>query len=214
MSSTQSGGILDKPKYPGHAAMKQLVITLALLIAQAAQARENPESIIKLQVKSLDRHTADTVHQGGIADAAEAQWVAKTEQKLQLLMLRSKKLAARLQNTQLRLELLLTIYYEAKRAGLDPDLVLAVIQVESNFRKYAISSAGARGYMQAMEWWAGIVGEPSSDLFNVKTNLRLGCAILRSYLDKEKGNVHRALARYNGSLGRNGYPNLIYAAWR
>jgi soluble lytic murein transglycosylase-like protein len=194
--------------------MKTSIIALLFLFTTPTIAGVNPERVIKLQVKSLDSQTADTVQQGGVVDASETQWKAQTEQKLQLLMRRSKKLAARLQNTQLRLELLQTIYYEAKRAGLDPDLVLAVIQVESNFRKYAISSAGARGYMQAMPWWADIVGEPSSNLFNVKTNLRLGCAILRSYLDKEKGNVHRALARYNGSLGRNGYPNLIYAAWQ
>lgn len=194
--------------------MKTSIIALAFLFTTPLIAGVNPESVIKLQVKSLDRHTADTVHQGGIVDASETQWIAQTEQKLQLLMRHSKKLATRLQNTQLRLELLHAIYYEAKRAGLDPGLVLAVVQVESNFRKYAISSAGARGYMQAMPWWADIVGEPSSDLFNVKTNLRLGCAILRSYLDKEHGNVHHALARYNGSIGRNGYPNLIYAAWR
>ena len=194
--------------------MKASIITLAFLFTAPVLAGGNPESVIKLQVKALDSQSADTVHQGGIVDASETQWIAQTEQKLQLLMRHSKKLAVRLQNTQLRLELLNTIYYEAKRAGLDPDLVLAVIQVESNFRKYAISSAGARGYMQTMPWWANIVGEPSSDLFNVKTNLRLGCAILRSYLDKEKGNVHRALARYNGSIGRNGYPNLIYAVWR
>jgi soluble lytic murein transglycosylase-like protein len=194
--------------------MKASIITLAILFTTPLIAGVNPESVIKLQVKSLNSHTADTVHQGGIVDSSETQWIAQKEQKLQLLMLRSKKLAARLQNTQLRLELLHTIYYESKRAGLDPDLVLAVIQVESNFRKYAISSAGARGFMQVMPWWGDIVDEPSSDLFNVKTNLRLGCAILRNYLDKENGNVHRTLARYNGSLGRNKYPNLIYAEWR
>lgn len=194
--------------------MKTSIIALLFLFTTPLIAGVNPESVIKLQVKSLDSHTADTVHHGGIVDSSETQWIALTEQKLQLLVRRSKKLAARLQNPQLRLELLHTIYYESKRAGLDPDLVLAVIQVESNFRKYAISSAGARGYMQTMPWWAGIVGEPSSDLFNVKTNLRLGCAILRSYLDQENGSVHHALARYNGSLGRNEYPNLVYAAWR
>lgn len=194
--------------------MKASIIALLFLFTTPLIAGVNPESVIKLQVKSLDSQSTDTVHQGGIVDASETQWIAQTEQKLQLLMRWSKKLATRLQNTQLRLELLHTIYYESKRAGLDPDLVLAVIQVESNFRKYAISSAGALGYMQTMTWWANVVGEPSSDLFNVKTNLRLGCAILRNYLDKEHGNVHRALARYNGSLGRNGYPNLIYAAWR
>jgi soluble lytic murein transglycosylase-like protein len=193
--------------------MKTSIIAMLFLFTTHLMAEENPESVIKLQVKSLDRHTADTIHQDGIVDASETQWIAQTEQKLQRLMRHSKKLAARLQNTQLRLELLHAIYYEAKRAGLDPDLVLAVIQVESNFRKYAISSAGARGYMQAMPWWADIVGEPSSDLFNVKTNLRLGCGILRSYLDKEHGNVHHALARYNGSIGSDEYPNLIYAAW-
>ncbi len=154
--------------------MKIAIIALLFLFTTPLIASVNPESVIKLQVKSLDSHTADTVHQGGVVDASETRWVAQTEQKLQLLMRRSKKLVVRLQNTQLRLELLHTIYYESKRAGLDPDLVLAVIQVESNFRKYAISSAGAMGYMQTMPWWAEIVGESSSDLFNVKTNLRLG----------------------------------------
>jgi len=130
-------------------------------------------------------------------------------------MAHNKALSERLHNGHLRHDLLQTIYYEAKRAGLEPDLVLAVIRVESNFRKYAISSAGARGFMQVMPAWANIiVGETSSNLFNLRTNLRLGCAILRSYLDQERGNLHRALARYNGSLGKDDYPNLIYAAWR
>jgi soluble lytic murein transglycosylase-like protein len=194
--------------------MKTVVIALAVLCTSPTVAQVNPESVIKLQVRSLDRATADTVHQTGIGDATETQWLAKAEQKLQRLMHRNHKLAVRLQDARLREQLLQTIYYEAKRAGLDPDLVLAVIQVESQFRKYAISRAGARGYLQVMAFWAGIVGEPSSDLFNVRTNLRIGCAILRRYLDKEDGNVPRALARYNGSLGHHGYPALIYAAWR
>ena len=194
--------------------MKAALPILALVFSTNLLAGVSPETAIKLQVQALDRPSADTVRQMGVVGAAENQWLVQAEQKLQWLMQRSKKLATRLQDTRLRLDLLHTIYYEAKRSGLDPGLVLAVIQVESNFRKYAISSAGARGYMQAMPWWADIVGEPPSDLFDVKTNLRLGCAILRSYLDVEKGNVHRALARYNGSIGRSGYPNLVYAAWQ
>jgi soluble lytic murein transglycosylase-like protein len=193
--------------------MKTLTSILFLLLAQSAQATATPESVIKLQITSLDAHLADTAHQSGVMDATESQWLNKSERVLVGLMAHNKALAERLRHDQLRHELLRTIYYEAKRSGLDPDLVLAVIRVESKFRKYAISSAGARGYMQIMVFWADIVGEQSSDLFNVKTNLRLGCAILRSYLDKENGNVHRALARYNGSLGKNDYPNLIYAAW-
>ena len=194
--------------------MKTLTSILFLLLAQSAQATATPESVIKLQITSLDAHLADTTYQSGVIDATESQWLNKSERVLVGLMAHNKALAERLHHDQLRHELLRTIYYEAKRAGLEPDLVLAVIRVESNFRKYAISSAGARGFMQVMPAWANIGGETSSDLFNLRTNLRLGCAILRSYLDQERGDLHRALARYNGSLGKDDYPNLIYAAWR
>lgn len=193
--------------------MKKLLSFFLLIVATSAAALTYQEQGITLQVKSLDRTTADTISVKKALNITEKAWLEKSEMALSRLMAKDEKLADRLQNTTLRLELLRTIYYESKRAGLDPDLVLAVVRVESRFRKYAISSAGARGYMQVMPFWADIVGEPSSDLFNVKTNLRLGCAILRNYLDKEHGNIHRALARYNGSLGRDNYPNLIYAAW-
>ena len=193
--------------------MKTLTGILFLLLAQTAQATETPESVIKLQITSLDNNLADTALQSGAIDATESQWLDNSERVIVGLMAHNKALSERLHNDRLRHNLLQTIYYEAKRTGLEPDLVLAVIRGESNFRKYAISSAGARGFMQVMPFWANIVGETSSDLFNLRTNLRLGCAILRSYLDKENGNVHRALARYNGSLGKNDYPNLIYAVW-
>ena len=183
--------------------MKTLTGILLLLLAPVAQATINSESVIKLQVTSLNVSFADTAYRSGLIDTAESQWLNKSEQGLVSLMAHNKAMSERLHNRQLRHDLLRTIYYEAKRSGLDPDLVLAVIRVESKFRKYAISSAGARGFMQVMPLWTGIVGETSSDLFNLRTNLRLGCAILRSYLDKERGNVHRALARYNGSLGRD-----------
>lgn len=112
-----------------------------------------------------------------------------------------------------RLELLTTIHYEATRAGLDPQLVLALIQVESAFRKFAVSRAGARGYMQVMPFWVDTIGESGQNLFNLRTNLRYGCTILRHYLDIERGNVFRALGRYNGSLGKADYPNRVRRAW-
>ncbi|MBL8516827.1 MAG: lytic transglycosylase domain-containing protein [Betaproteobacteria bacterium] len=102
-----------------------------------------------------------------------------------------------------------TVHYEATRAGLDPQLVLAVIDVESAFRKFAVSRAGARGYMQVMPFWVKEIGQSDHNLFNLRTNLRYGCLILRHYLDTERGNLDRALGRYNGSLGRPDYPRAV-----
>ena len=112
-----------------------------------------------------------------------------------------------------RERLLVTVHYEASRAGLDPQMVLGLIQVESAFRPYAISSAGARGLMQVMPFWIDAIGSKGDNLFELRTNLRYGCVILRHYLDMESGDLNRALGRYNGSLGRMDYPNQIYAAW-
>jgi len=106
------------------------------------------------------------------------------------------------------------VRYEAMRAGLDPHLVLAVIDVESKFRKYAVSKAGARGYMQVMPFWIEQIGRKGDNLFAERTNLRYGCVILRHYLDREKGNMSNALARYNGSLGQRDYPNQVLRAWK
>jgi len=191
-----------------------IVVVIMVVFWMQAAAAANPERKIKLQIKALDSALADIAQNRPTIDRQESPWLAQSEQALIALMRHSRALADRLNNAQHRHSLLQTIYYEAKRAGLDPDLVLAVIRVESNFRKYAISSAGARGYMQVMSSWSDIVGESASDLFNLRTNIRLGCAILRHYLDQERGNVHRALARYNGSVGQDTYPNLIYAAWQ
>lgn len=113
-----------------------------------------------------------------------------------------------------REELLATVHYEASRAGLDPELVLGLIEVESRFRKYAVSRAGARGYMQVMPFWREIIGEHDHNLFSLRVNLRYGCIILRHYLDIERGNLFRALGRYNGSLGRPEYPAMVRAAWK
>ena len=114
-----------------------------------------------------------------------------------------------------RLEFLETTWYESTRAGLEPALVLGLVQVESNFRKYAISSAGARGYMQVMPFWSRLIGDGDpSRLFHMQTNLRFGCVILRHYLDQERGDLFMALGRYNGSRGRAEYPNLVFGARR
>ena len=124
------------------------------------------------------------------------------------------RLARRIPDRRQRIELLRTVHYEATRAGLDPQLVLGIVEVESGFRKYAVSRAGARGYMQVMPFWVKVIGRRTDNLFHLRTNLRYGCVILRHYLDMEKGNYFRALGRYNGSLGRAEYPNLVFSAWR
>ena len=127
----------------------------------------------------------------------------------------SQRLARKLPDTQVRTEFLEAAWYEARRAGLDPALVLGLIQVESAYRKYAVSVAGARGYMQVMPFWAGVIGDHDrSKLFHMQTNLRYGCAILRMYLDIEKGNLFLALGRYNGSRGKSAYPNAVLSAWK
>ena len=114
-----------------------------------------------------------------------------------------------------RQEFLQTLWYEARRAGLPLSLVLGVVQVESGFRKYAISSAGARGYMQVMPFWARLIGDGDDGrLFHMQTNLRFGCVILRHYLDRERGDLFLGLGRYNGSRGQAVYPQAVLAAQR
>jgi soluble lytic murein transglycosylase-like protein len=135
------------------------------------------------------------------------------QEKIAWLSEMSRRLEKRIPDRHGRLEFLKTVYYEAQRAGLDPQLVLGLIQVESGFRKYAVSSAGARGYMQVMPFWVKLIGARDNNLFHLRTNLRYGCTILRHYLDIEKGNLYRALGRYNGSLGAPEYPNMVRGAW-
>jgi soluble lytic murein transglycosylase-like protein len=124
------------------------------------------------------------------------------------------RLQNRIPDRKTRTEFLKTLHYEAKRNGLDPQMVLGLIQVESGFRKYAVSSAGARGFMQVMPFWIKSIGVPNHNLFNLRTNLRYGCVILRFYLDLEKGDYYLALGRYNGSRGRPEYPSAVNAVWQ
>jgi len=141
-----------------------------------------------------------------------------TDQARRLAYLRwlgamSDRLQRRKTDFQTRIEFLQTVWYESKRAGLDTTMVLGLIQVESAFRKFAISRVGARGYMQIMPFWSRLIGDGEvGRLFNMQTNLRFGCVILRHYLDRERGDTYLALGRYNGSRGRAEYPNAVYAA--
>ena len=147
--------------------------------------------------------------------APEPRW-ASLQEKVDWLADMAERLPLRhLPTHRERVEFLRMVRYEAQRAGLDPQLVLGLIQVESGFRRYAISSAGARGFMQVMPFWTGLIGDGDpAGLFDARTNLRYGCTILRHYLDIERGDLYRALGRYNGSLGRPEYPNAVLAAWR
>ena len=145
----------------------------------------------------------------------EPRWASSLE-KVDWLADMSARLPVRHKPTHReRVEFLQLVRYEAQRAGLDPQLVLGLIQVESGFRRHAISSAGARGYMQVMPFWTRLIGDgDASTLFDARTNLRYGCLILRHYLDIERGDLYRALGRYNGSLGRPEYPTAVLAAWK
>ncbi len=127
----------------------------------------------------------------------------------------SDRLRSRKPDGQVRRDFLQTVWYESKRAGLDVSLVLGLIQVESAFRKFAVSSVGARGYMQVMPFWTRVIGDgDASKLFQMQTNLRFGCVILRHYLDREQGDLYMTLGRYNGSRGKPAYPNAVFSAQR
>jgi soluble lytic murein transglycosylase-like protein len=127
----------------------------------------------------------------------------------------SQRLKKKVPDASTRIEFLQTVWYESRRAGLDVSLVLGLIQVESNFRKFAVSSAGARGYMQVMPFWTRVIGDSDpAKLFHMQTNLRFGCVILRHYLDRERGDLYMTLGRYNGSRGKAPYPNAVFSNQR
>ncbi len=141
---------------------------------------------------------------------------ADTESRLKYLRwlgAMSERLRRQKPDWNVRKEFLQTTWYESKRAGLETSLVLGLIQVESNFRKFAVSRVGARGYMQVMPFWTRVLGDgDAAKLFHLQTNLRFGCVILRHYLDRENGNLFLALGRYNGSRGMSPYPDAVLGA--
>ena len=188
-----------------------MLLTLGLtgaLFAHAGQQREEAlTDTVRLALSNAIRDARPPRPE--FRDDAErqryAQWLANTSERMK------RKLA----DAQVRTEFLEAAWYEARRAGLDPGLVLGLIQVESAYRKYAVSVAGARGYMQVMPFWASVIGDSDRrKLFHMQTNLRYGCAILRMYLDMEGGNLFLALGRYNGSRGKSAYPNAVLTAWK
>jgi soluble lytic murein transglycosylase-like protein len=187
----------------------RIVLGLALLLA-ALQA---------LAGNQAEEQLADSVRarmQAAIADRAvpTISFTSGAENAHKWLYEMGNRLQQRMPDRKTRTEFLKTVHYEAMRNGLDPQMVLGLIQVESGFRKYAVSGAGARGYMQVMPFWVRVIGERQHNLFALRTNLRYGCVILRHYLNIENGDYFRALGRYNGSLGRPEYPEAVHAAWR
>lgn len=187
--------------------MRKTLFTLLMCIAATCFAGGQLEEPLSNSVKAL--------MQKSISDLAAPQSIfdnpAEGEAWLEQMSVRLQK---RIPDETYRRDFLKSVHYEATRAGLDPQVVLGLIQVESGFKKYAVSSVGARGYMQVMPFWVRSIGSQDHNLFDMRLNLRYGCTILRHYLDIERGNYYRALGRYNGSLGKPQYPNLVVNTWR
>lgn len=183
------------------------LLIAALLLALPAHSGGQREEAMSANVRSsLQRGLADTaVTRTAFRHVAdEAAWLKEM----------SRRLAKRMPDEAERMEFLTTLHWEASRAGVDPQLMLGLIQVESGFRKYAVSPVGARGYTQVMPFWVKAIGDPDHNLFQLRTNLRYGALILRHYIDIERGDLFRALGRYNGSLGRPEYPTLVVGTWK
>lgn len=187
--------------------MHKLIFLFALLISLPSAAGTQREEPLSASVQAA-------LHKS-VSDGVAPRLVFPTPADAEIWMsAMSQRMEKRIPDKATRLDFLKTVHYEATRAGLDPQMVLGLIQVESGFKKYAVSGAGARGYMQVMPFWVKHIGTPDQNLFHIRTNLRYGCTILRHYIDIEKGDLFRALGRYNGSLGRPEYPNMVVAAWR
>ncbi len=184
---------------------------LALLLPPCARAGAQVEEPLADAVRTaLAASVADAAPPKPSFDSVESRLAY-----LRWLGGASEKLKKRKTEHHVRVEFLEAVWYESRRAGLETALVLGLIQVESGFRKYVISSAGARGYMQVMPFWARLIGDGDDRrLFHLQTNLRFGCTILRHYLDRERGDLFLALGRYNGSRGKPEYPNAVFAARR
>jgi len=186
--------------------LKHLVWLLAFVAGSAVAGAQIYEPLSASVKSQLSKAVADAaVEKAAFAESPHVQaWLAEM----------SRRLAKRIPDAEYREDFLNTVHYESIRAGLDPELVLGLIEVESGFRKYAVSSATAQGYMQVMPFWTKLIGTTDHNLFHLRTNLRYGVTILRHYVDIERGDLFRALGRYNGSLGRPEYPSAVYAAWR
>lgn len=185
---------------------KHLICLLALASGPAWPGAQKYEPLSASVKSQLSKAVADSARkEAAFADDPYVKaWLAEMSSRLERYI----------PDPGFREDFLNTVHYEATRAGLDPELVLGLIEVESGFRKYAVSVASAQGFMQVMPFWTDTIGTREHNLFHLRTNLRYGCTILRHYLDIERGDLFRALGRYNGSLGQAEYPNLVLAAWR
>jgi soluble lytic murein transglycosylase-like protein len=179
-------------------------VALLAAIPPAAIAGAQQYEVLSASVRATLAQAVGSREPVRLDDAESQAWLRQMHGRMH----------ERVRDGELAHELLGLVRYEALRAGLDPHLVLAVIDVESGFRKYAVSRAGARGYMQVMPFWVREIGMPGQNLFHPRTNLRYGCVILRHYLEIERGDLHNALGRYNGSLGRPEYPERVLRALR
>lgn len=195
---------LTRKRYPHHLVLP--LLAAGLLFAGAAHAGAQAEEVLSASVRG--------VLQRAVSDRAALKLAFASQREADIwLNEMSRRVAKFIPDADYRMDFLKTVHYEATRAGLDPQMVLGLIEVESGFRKYAVSEVGARGYMQVMPFWVREIGANGQDLFHLSTNLRYGCTILRYYIDMENGDLFRALGRYNGSLGRPEYPNMVRAAW-
>lgn len=171
-----------------------LCLLLAVLAPVAALSEQVPDPELREALR-IAANTADS-----FVDRFDAEvWLTDM----------SRRLERQVKDPDERMRILTRVHYEASLVDLEPELVLAVIEVESNFDRYAVSVAGALGLMQVMPFWRNEIGRPDDNLINLETNLRYGCTILKFYLDKEEGDLRRALGRYNGSLGKRKYPNKV-----
>jgi soluble lytic murein transglycosylase-like protein len=184
--------------------LRALILVLACALPISAWAGAQQYEVLSASVRASLSHAVNDRGSVDLKDLDTRAWVRGM----------TRRVASRFPDEESARQFLALARYEAMRAGLDPHLVLAVIEVESKFRKYAVSKAGARGLMQVMPFWVKEIGEPGHNLFQERINLRYGCTILRHYLDREHGNMANALARYNGSLGQSQYPTRVLRAWK
>ena len=183
------------------------LLGLPLVATAGAQLEEPLVDSVRTALSSAIANSAPPVPEFGDTESRLAflRWLGAM----------STRLKRRKPDWDVRREFLQTVWYESRRAGLETALVLGLIQVESGFRKFAVSNAGARGYMQVMPFWTRVIGDgDAGKLFHMQTNLRFGCVIMRHYLDRERGDLFLALGRYNGSRGKAPYPNAVLGARR
>lgn len=200
------GFLLSLHPLAGLAGLTGLMAAVTTTIAHAGRQLEEPlADAVRTALSASIESRAPPVPEFDTAEAREVheRWLSAM----------GARLVQQFPEAQVRREFLQTVWYEATRAGLERQLVLGLVQVESGFRKFAVSSAGARGFMQVMPFWSRLIGDgDAAKLFHMQTNLRFGCVILRHYVDRESGELFTALGRYNGSRGQAPYPRAVLAA--